>query len=103
VPHLGGKTVSGSSYCEARSKLPLAALQSLLTRCTAKMAEHVRDTGLWLGHRLFLVDGSSFSMPDTDELRMHFGQPGGQAAGCGFPTTPLAIASVIGTIACLPR
>ncbi len=25
-------------------------------------------------------------MPDTDELREHFGQPGGQAAGCGFPT-----------------
>jgi hypothetical protein len=35
---------------------------------------------------LFLLDGSSFSMPDTDELRDHFGQPGGQAKGCGFPT-----------------
>jgi hypothetical protein len=25
-------------------------------------------SGLWLGHRLFVVDGSSFSMPDTPEL-----------------------------------
>jgi len=32
------------------------------------------------------MDGSSFSMPDTDELRDHFGQSGGQAVGCGFPT-----------------
>lgn len=25
-------------------------------------------------------------MSDTDDLRNHFGQPGGQAPGCGFPT-----------------
>lgn len=86
VPHLAGKDVTGSAYCTARGRLPLAALQTLLARCTAKMASSVRDTGLWLGHRLFLLDGSSFSMPDTDQLREHFGQPGGQAAGCGFPT-----------------
>jgi hypothetical protein len=86
VPHLAGKDVTGSAYCTARGRLPLAALQTLLARCTAKMAGSVRDTGLWLGHRLFLLDGSSFSMPDTDQLREHFGQPGGQAAGCGFPT-----------------
>jgi Transposase DDE domain len=86
VPHLAGKEVTGSAYCTARGRLPLAALQALLSRCTAKMAECVRDTGLWLGHRLFVLDGSSFSMPDTDSLRDHYGQPGGQAAGCGFPT-----------------
>jgi hypothetical protein len=86
VPHLAGKDVTGSAYCAARGRLPLAALQSLLTRCTTKMAECVRDTGLWLGHRLFVLDGSSFSMPDTDQLREHFGQQGQQAVGCGFPT-----------------
>lgn len=86
VPHLADKDVTGSAYCEARGRLPLQVLQTLLTRCTLKMAESVRDTGRWLGHRLFLLDGSSFSMPDTDELREHFGQPGGQAKGCGFPT-----------------
>jgi len=86
VPHLAGKDVTGSAYCTARGRLPLAALQTLLTRCTEKMAQSVGDTGLWRGPRLFLLDGSSFSMPDTDQLREHFGQPGGQAAGCGFPT-----------------
>jgi hypothetical protein len=86
VPHLAGKDVTGSAYCTARGRLPLAALQILLSRCTTKMTECVRDTGLWLGHRLLVLDGSSFSMPDTAELQSHFGQPGGQAAGCGFPT-----------------
>jgi DDE family transposase len=86
VPHLAGKQVTGSAYCTARGRLPLAALQTLLMRSTARMAEAVRETGLWLGHRLFVLDGSSFSMPDTDDLRNHFGQSGGQALGCGFPT-----------------
>jgi hypothetical protein len=86
VPRLAGKSVTGGAYCAARGRLPLEALQALLTRCTSAMSAAVRDTGLWLGHRLFVMDGSSFSMPDTDELRDHFGQSGGQAVGCGFPT-----------------
>lgn len=85
VPRLAGKKVTGSSYCTARGRLPLAALQTLLTSCTARMAACARDTGRWLGHRLFLIDGCNFSMPDTPELREHFGQPHGQAEGCGFP------------------
>jgi len=28
-------------------------------------------------------------MPDTDELQQHFGQPGGQLPGCGFPVAHL--------------
>ena len=85
VPRLAGKDVTGSAYCTARGRLPLKVLQTLLTRCTAKMADCVRDTGAWLGHRLWILDGSGFSMPDTEELREHFGQPGGQYPGCGFP------------------
>jgi hypothetical protein len=86
VPRLAGKSVSGSAYCQARGRLPLEALQTLLTRSTSAMSAAVRDTGRWLGHRLLVMEGSSFSMPDTEELRDHFGQSGGQAAGCGFPT-----------------
>ena len=51
VPHLAGKDVTGSAYCTARGRLPLEALQTLLSRCTTKMAACVRDTGLWLGQR----------------------------------------------------
>jgi hypothetical protein len=86
VPRLARHRVTGSAYCEARGRLPLEALQTLLTRATSKMAECVRDSGLWLGHRLFVVDGSSFSMSDTKELQEHFGQSGAQDKGCGFPT-----------------
>jgi len=86
VPHLAGKNVTGAAYCSARGRLPVRVFELLLARSSARMAECVRDTGLWLGHRLFLIDGSGFSMPDTDELREHFGQSGKQRKGCGFPT-----------------
>jgi hypothetical protein len=85
VPRLSKLNVTGSAYCEARKRLPLEALQVLVARCTSRMMESARDSGRWLGHRLFIVDGSSFSMPDTAELREHFGQHGSQREGCGFP------------------
>ena len=44
--------------------------------------------GRWRGHRTFLVDGSSFSMPDTPELRAHFGQPGRARPGLRLPGGP---------------
>jgi hypothetical protein len=47
------------------------------------------DEGRWRGHRVFHVDGSSFSMPDTPQLQLRFGQPGGQQPGCGFPVAHL--------------
>lgn len=86
VPRLAGKKVSGSAYCDARARLPLAALQILLTRCTDRMAAAASSASRWLGHRLLLVDGSGFSMPDSKELGDHFGHSGNQARGCGYPT-----------------
>ena len=86
VVRLARLGVTGNAYCAARSRLPLAVFESLLTRCTVQMAAAVRNSGRWLGHRLFLMDGSSFSMSDTPELQEHFGQSGQQALGCGFPT-----------------
>lgn len=85
VPHLAGVKVSGSAFCEARARLPLAALQLLLTRCTREMAKAASGASRWLGHRLLITDGSGFSMSDTQELSDHFGHHS-QKHGCGFPT-----------------
>jgi len=38
---------------------------------------------------VFVIDGSSFSMPDTPQLQEHFGQPPAQKKGCGFPVAHL--------------
>jgi hypothetical protein len=76
---------SESAYCQARARLPLAVFRAVLGTVIDALVPRTEAEGRWHGHRTFLVDGSSFSMPDTPELRRHFGQPGGQAAGCGFP------------------
>jgi Transposase DDE domain len=82
-----------SSYCDARQRLSLGFFQRLnaavLDRCRRSADDDPR--ALWHGHRVFFLDGSSFSMPDTPDLRAEFGQSGMQAEGCGFPTAHLLV------------
>lgn len=85
LPHLSALSFTAAAYCEARKRLPLSVFTALLERTTRQLNADLAAAARWLGHRVFLVDGSNFSMPDTLELRGHFGQPGGQKPGCGFP------------------
>jgi hypothetical protein len=81
--------VSASASCQARRKLPLGVFERLLRAVLTHLQHQPLDEGRWLGHRTFLVDGSSFSMPDTPALPDHCGQPAGQLPGCGFPVAHL--------------
>src|SRR5688500_232523 len=76
--HLSGLTFSASAYCQARMKLPLGVLEHLLERVGQSAYPTALDDGRWHGHRLFFVDGSGCSMPDTPVLQDQFGQPGEQ-------------------------
>jgi hypothetical protein len=90
VPRLGGVTCTGEAYCQARQRLPLRVLKFLLHALSQHLgASAMLADGRWHGHRTFLVDGSSVSMPDTPALQKEFGQPGGQVPGCGFPVMHL--------------
>lgn len=82
-----------SAYCRARGRLSVGFLHALQDEVTGRCftGEPLRPAERWHGHDVYLLDGSSFSMPDTDELRDLFGQPGGQAEGCGFPTAHLLV------------
>ena len=86
VPHLMGGQFTGEAYCQARQRLPVELFQRLLAGVTRSCSE---ETQRWCGHRLWLLDGSSCSMPDTPELQEVFGQPGAQKPGCGFPVAHL--------------
>jgi hypothetical protein len=68
----------------------LERLQQAVTGSLQAEAEADPAT-LWQGHRLYLLDGSSFSMPDTPALQKHFGQPSEQTTGCGFPVAHLLV------------
>ena len=89
VSLLAGRAFSASAFCQARARLPLAVFRALLRDMVRALIPDTEAIGRWRGHRTWLVDGSSFSMPDTPALQAHFGQPGNQAKGCGFPVAHL--------------
>jgi len=82
--HLSGIAFASASYCDARIRLPLSALQSLLEKTVESARRLVPADGV-LGGRTVFVDGSSFSMPDTKPLRDHFGLQRCQKPGVGYP------------------
>lgn len=89
VSHLLGKSFSSEAYGQARARLPLELFQRLLGEVCGRLQDALDTSARWRGHRLWLADGSSCSMPDTPELQKAFGQPGRQAPGCGFPVAHL--------------
>jgi Transposase DDE domain len=89
LPHLSGRRFSASAYCQARARLPLRCFDLLLERFNRAVQRSAADDGRWHGHRTFLVDGSTCSMPDTPTLQHAFGQSTEQRLGCGFPVAHL--------------
>jgi hypothetical protein len=89
VSLLAGRAFSAAAFCQARARLPLSVFRALLSAMVRSTTPITEAVGPWRNHRLFLIDGSTFSMPDTPALQAHFGQPGNQAKGCGFPVAHL--------------
>jgi len=91
LSHLTGVSFTAAAYCRARMRLPLEVLGTLITRCVSQLHQETFETARWLGHRVFHIDGSSFSMPDTPQLQAHFGQHDAQKPGCAeWAHSPLA-------------
>lgn len=84
---------SDVAYCQARARLPLALLRRLMQWVAHAWPALDPDDSAsrFHGHRVLVMDGSGVSMPDTAALQQHFGQPGNQRAGCGFPVTHLLL------------
>jgi hypothetical protein len=72
VRQLGGFAFTRSAYCEARKRLPVQVLRDLLRVTGQRVTEHASRVGLWRGHRVVSVDGSTFSMSDAKELHALF-------------------------------
>jgi hypothetical protein len=88
LPHLSGESFTASAYCQARKRLPLEFFKHL-TDSFSREADRSNQDYRWQGRRVFLMDGSGFSMPDEPGLQAAFGQPSGQRKGCGFPVAHL--------------
>jgi hypothetical protein len=73
------------SYCQARKRLPVEALQKLVRDTGRELTEQAATTWLWKGRQVKIADGSTVTMPDTPSNQAAYPQSRGQKKGLGFP------------------
>lgn len=72
-------------YCRARAKLSEGALHDLTCEIANELQEQADPAWLWKGLHAKLVDGFTFTMPDTDANQAVYPQQSSQKKGVGFP------------------
>ena len=78
-------TSDTGDYCRARNKLSEAALRDVSVEVAAEMQQQASDEWLWKGKHAKLVDGFTFTMPDTPENQAEYPQQKSQKPGVGLP------------------
>lgn len=78
-------TADTRNYCRARAKLSVPALRELSGEIAAEMEEAADEDWLWKGRHAKLIDGFTFTMPDTELNQDQFPQQNTQTPGCGLP------------------
>ena len=78
-------TEDTGDYCRARAKLSEHALHDLTTSIASDVERAADSSWLWKNMHAKLVDGFTFTMPDTAENQAEYPQQRGQNPGCGFP------------------
>jgi hypothetical protein len=73
------------SYCDARQRLPLGVAVRLVHQTAREVEASAAGAWNWKGRRVTLVDGTTASMPDTEENQEAFPQMKSQEPGLGFP------------------
>jgi len=96
--HLASRDFTDTAWCQARQRLPMELIEQVHwklideARAELDLTDDVGDGQYrWRGHRAFVVDGSTDSMPDTPELRAHYGVPSPCREGLGFPMSHLLL------------
>ena len=79
------------AYCRARAKVPVAALRRLTTESAAGAERRLPSHWLWHGRHVYLVDGTTVSMPDTPRNQAAYPQTDTQQEGLGFPIARLVV------------
>jgi putative transposase len=84
-------------YCRARAKLKLAAVQRLVRESGGHLEQEVDRSWLWKGLHAKLVDGFTFTMPDTPANQAAFPQNRAQRPGVGLPIARACIVLSLAT------
>ena len=80
-------------YCQARQRLPLEMVSTLVRQTGELMNEQVPKQWRWQGKRVHLIDGTTAALPDTAANQAVYPQQSAQQPGLGFP-----IVRIVGVI-----
>lgn len=79
-------TEDTGDYCRARAKLSAAALADLSREIAGELEQAADKRWLWKGrHHAKLIDGFTFTMPDTPKNQAAYPHPKTQQPGVGLP------------------
>lgn len=101
-------TSDTGDYCRARAKLAPQALKAISREVAEELEQAAEPDWLWKGtHHAKLVDGFTFTMPDTPANQAEYPQAKTQQAGIGLPiaraTAIMSLATgAITNLACGP-
>lgn len=82
---LAAPTEDTGDYCRARAKLSAAALRDLSCEVAEELEQAADPRWLWKGHHAKLIDGFTFTMPDTPKNQAKYPQQKAQKPGVGLP------------------
>ena len=85
------------AYCRARQRLEESLLSRLILEIGSSVDEKVPAEWKWQRRDVRLVDGSTVSMPDTEENQKIYPQESNQKEGLGFPIARIAILVSLGS------
>ena len=78
------------AYCQARKRLPEKFFSELARQSGTALETSAKKEWLWKNRRVLAYDGSTVSMPDTEENQKEYPQPPQQKPGVGFPLARIA-------------
>ena len=78
-------STSKSAYCKARQRLPIQLVRELVRHSGHELQQLAVRPWKWEGSCVKMVDGTTQSMPNTEENRVKYLQSKTQQPGVVFP------------------
>ena len=78
-------SISTSGYCKARNRLSVSTIKNLTKDIALKNEKKIDNNWRYRDKNVYLIDGTTLTMPDTEKNQKEYPQSKSQKEGLGFP------------------